>query len=231
MATTYEEQYVWRLPVRIYHWVNAIAITVLFLTGLYIAAPLLSAPVGEADWYHRMAWVRLIHFSTAFIFIANFMFRLYWALFGKDRYARFAGFRPWNPAWWGQPFKDQLASYLFLAKREPNYCGHNPVAALTHFLFVFCGSIFMIFTGLAMYGENNPGGFIDTMFGWVVLLFGSSYGMHTVHHVVAWVFPVYLVLHLYAVARHDIVDRSSVTSSIITGYKHRVEECPELYAD
>ncbi|MBC8403033.1 MAG: Ni/Fe-hydrogenase, b-type cytochrome subunit [Candidatus Marinimicrobia bacterium] len=227
MARLYEEQYVWRLPVRIYHWINAICITILFPTGLYIATPIFSPAVGEAVWYHQMAWIRYIHFGTAFIFLANFLFRLYWALFGKDRYARFAGFQPWKPIWWGQPFKDQLASYLFIKKDEPNYCGHNPVAALTHFLFVFCGSIFMILTGLAMYGENNVGGFTDTMFGWVVLVFGSSHQMHTIHHLVAWLFPVYLIMHLYAVVRHDIVDRSSTTSSIITGYKHRVEECPE----
>ncbi|NOZ04222.1 MAG: Ni/Fe-hydrogenase, b-type cytochrome subunit [FCB group bacterium] len=230
MARIIEEQYVWRLPVRIYHWINALSIAVLFVTGIYMAFPIISPPVGEAVWYHRMAWVRYIHFGTAFIFIANFLFRLYWALFGNDRYGRFGGFKPWLPAWWGQPFKEQLASYLFLKKEEPDYCGHNPVAALTHFLFVFLGSWFMILTGLAMYGENNPGGFLDTMFGWVVLLFGSSLTMHTMHHLVAWVFPVYLILHLYAVVRHDIVNRSSITSSIITGYKNRVEECAE-YAD
>lgn len=228
MERTIEEQYVWRLPVRLYHWLNAICVTILFLTGLYIASPILSPSIGEAVWYHKMAWFRYIHFGTAFIFVANFLFRLYWALFGNDSYGRFGGFRPWRPEWWGQPFKDQLSSYLFIRKDEPRYCGHNPVAALTHFLFVFCGSLFMIFTGLAMYGENNPGGFLDTTFGWVVLILGSSQSMHTIHHLVAWLFPVYLVLHLYAVARHDIVDRSSVTSSIITGYKHGVEECPEL---
>ena len=230
MARLYEEQYVWRLPVRIYHWINAICITILFSTGLYIASPIFSPSIGEAVWFHQMAWIRYIHFGTAFVFLANFMFRLYWALFGNDRYARFAGFQPWKPIWWGQPFKDQLSSYLFIRKDEPNYCGHNPVAALTHFLFVFCGSIFMIMTGLAMYGETNTGGFVDTMFGWVMLVFGSAHAMHTMHHLVAWLFPVYLILHIYAVIRHDIVDRSSTTSSIITGYKHRVEECPE-YAD
>ncbi|MAG21667.1 MAG: Ni/Fe-hydrogenase, b-type cytochrome subunit [Candidatus Marinimicrobia bacterium] len=228
MHKTIEEQYVWRLPVRFYHWLNAICVTLLFITGLYIASPVLSPSIGEAVWYHKMAWFRYVHFGTAFIFAANFMFRLYWSLFGNDPYGRFGGFRPWRPEWWGQPFKDQLASYLFIRKEEPNYCGHNPVAALTHFLFVFCGSLFMVLTGFAMYGENNPGGFLDTTFGWMVLVFGSSQSMHTMHHLVAWVFPVYLVLHLYAVIRHDIVDRSSVTSSIITGYKHRVEECPEL---
>ncbi|MCH7613764.1 MAG: Ni/Fe-hydrogenase, b-type cytochrome subunit [Candidatus Marinimicrobia bacterium] len=224
MAQSLEQQYVWRLPVRVYHWINALCVTSLFITGLYIASPILSPPIGEAVWYHQMAWFRYIHFGTAFVFIANFLFRLYWALFGDDKYGRFAGFKPWSPDWWGQPFKEQLKSYLFIKKEEPNYYGHNPLAALTHFLFVFCGTLFMMFTGLAMYGENNPGGFTDTFFGWVVLIFGSSQSMHTFHHLVAWVFPVYLILHIYAVIRHDIVNRSSVTSSIITGYKHKVEE-------
>jgi len=227
MTQFYEEVYVWRLPVRIYHWINGLCLTFLFATGLYIASPLMGSPSGEAVWYHQMAWIRYIHFGFAFVFIANFLFRLYWALFGSDKYARFGGFKPWLPAWWGIPFKEQLQSYLFIKKGEPNYCGHNPVAALTNFLFVFLGTIFMIFTGLAMYSEGNPGGFLDTWFGWVMLIFGSSFSMHTMHHLVAWVFPVYLVLHLYAVVRHDILERSSVTSSIITGYKTRVEECPE----
>ena len=230
MAQLYEQQYVWRLPVRVYHWINALCMVSLFATGLYIAAPIVSAPIGEAVWYHRMSWVRMVHFGSAFVFIANFLFRLYWALFGHDRYARFGGFKPWQPIWWGQPFKDQLASYLFLKKGEPNYCGHNPVAALTHFLFVFCGSFFMMITGLAMYAENNPTGFLNGVLGWVMPIFGSSMALHTIHHLVAWSFPVYLIIHLYAVVRHDIVTRSSTTSSIITGYKHEVEECPE-YAD
>ncbi len=230
MATLYQEQYVWRLPVRWYHWINALSVTVLFLTGIYIATPLFAPAVGEATWYHQMAWIRYIHFGTAFIFIANFLFRLYWGLFGKDPYARFTGFKPWKPIWWGKPFRDQLASYFFLRKDEPNYCGHNPVAALTYFLFVFCGSLFMIFTGLAMYSESNPDGFLNSVFGWVIPLFGGSMRVHTVHHLVAWAFVVFLILHLYAIVRHDIMDKSSVTSSMITGYKTRVEECPE-YAD
>ncbi len=228
MGQLYEEHYVWRLPVRVYHWINAIAITFLFITGLYIATPVLSAPIGEATWYKSMAWVRYIHFGTAFVFIANFIFRLYWAVNGKDPYGKFVGFKPWSPLWWGQPFKEQMASYLFIKREEPNYCGHNPVAALGYFFFVFCGSFFMIITGLAMYGENNPGGFTDTLFGWIMPIFGSSAQLHLIHHLVAWSFPVFIILHMYAVMRHDIVEHSSVTSSMVTGYKHNVEECPEL---
>jgi Ni/Fe-hydrogenase 1 B-type cytochrome subunit len=225
MGRLIEEIYVWRLPVRFYHWVNAFCTVILLVTGLYIASPVLMPEPGEAVWNHGFVWWRYVHYVVGFIFIAIFLYRMYYALLAKDDpYARFGGFRPWSPEWWGTPFKEQVASYLFLREDEPNYVGHNPVAALAHFIFIFCGSTFMILTGLAMFGENRPGGFVETWFGWLIPLFGGSYNLHFVHHLVAWIFPFYLVIHLYAVFRHDIVDRTSVTSSIITGFKHKVED-------
>ena len=113
-------------------------------------------------------------------------------------------------------------------KEEPNYSGHNPVAALSYFLFVFCGSFFMIITGLAMYSENNPGGFTDTFFGWVMPVFGSTEQLHNIHHLVAWIFPVFFILHFYAILRHDFVDYTSVMSSMVTGYKRNVKESTDL---
>lgn len=228
MVVLQKGHYVWRLPVRLYHWINAYAVTILFITGLYIAWPVLSPHTGEASWYKSMAWFRYLHFVTAFIFIANFLFRIYWALFGNDKYARFGGFKPWLRIWWGKPFKDQMASYLFIKREEPSYSGHNPVAALSYFLLVFCSTIFMIITGLAMYSENNPGGFTDTMFGWVLLIFGSSEVLHNMHHLIAWVFPVFFILHFYAILRHDFVDYTSVMSSMVTGYKRNVKDSPDL---
>ncbi len=231
MENSVKERYVWRLPVRIYHWVNAILVVFLFSTGLYIASPLFVAPQGgEATWYHGMAWIRYIHLSSAYLFIANFMFRMYWALLGNDRYAKFGGyariigFQPWRIKWWGKPFKEQMASYLFLSDKEPHYMGHNPVASMTYFLFVLCGSMIMIITGLALASENNPEGLLAALFGWVIPLVGSSYSLHTIHHLAAWLMPIFFIPHLYAVVRHDVVDRTSVTSSMITGYKVELEE-------
>jgi len=94
MGRIIEEIYVWRLPVRLYHWINALCTVALFVTGLYIAAPLFNPPLGEAVWYKGMSWWRYLHFAFAFIFVANFLFRMYWALFGGDKYGRFGGFRP-----------------------------------------------------------------------------------------------------------------------------------------
>ena len=44
---TYGRKYVWEFPVRLAHWINALALTALFLSGLYMASPIL-APNGEA---------------------------------------------------------------------------------------------------------------------------------------------------------------------------------------
>lgn len=101
MGRIIEEIYVWRLPVRLYHWINALCILLLLVTGFYIAGPVLMPPSGEAVSSHALSWWRMLHFGAAFLFIANFLFRMYWALFGRDRYARFGGFRPWSPRWWG----------------------------------------------------------------------------------------------------------------------------------
>ena len=48
-----EPLYVFELPVRIWHWVHAISIAVLVVTGYLIANPL-SSVEGEASRYHRL---------------------------------------------------------------------------------------------------------------------------------------------------------------------------------
>src|SRR5512146_1267395 len=58
-------KYVWEFPVRLSHWVNAIAIFVLFATGLYIATPILM-PGGEAANHFVMGRMRQFHFIFAF---------------------------------------------------------------------------------------------------------------------------------------------------------------------
>lgn len=47
MGLLRRQVYVWQFPIRFFHWVNAVAITVLFLTGMYIGHPIFVSP-GEA---------------------------------------------------------------------------------------------------------------------------------------------------------------------------------------
>ena len=74
--------YVYEAPVRLWHWVNALCITVLAITGYLIARPLPSLG-GEASEHFMMGYIRFAHFSAAWIFAVAWIGRIYWAIVGK----------------------------------------------------------------------------------------------------------------------------------------------------
>jgi Ni/Fe-hydrogenase 1 B-type cytochrome subunit len=84
MATgVHKEVYVWQLPVRFYHWINALCIVVLSVTGYLIGRPLAITSGAEASFSYWFGTVRFIHFVTAFIFFFNFVYRIYWGFVGN----------------------------------------------------------------------------------------------------------------------------------------------------
>ncbi|MFZ5626893.1 MAG: cytochrome b/b6 domain-containing protein, partial [Bacillota bacterium] len=76
--------YVWEWPVRFYHWLNVFLIITLFLTGLYIGFPKYRPAGTEAYSFFLMGKARYWHGWAAWLFIANFLFRFYWAFVGNE---------------------------------------------------------------------------------------------------------------------------------------------------
>ena len=60
----YRRVYVWELPVRAYHWINAIALVLLCVTGYLIGAPIRAFYAAEAYQQYWFGWVRFIHFAV-----------------------------------------------------------------------------------------------------------------------------------------------------------------------
>ena len=205
----------WELPVRVTHWVNAISICALFATGLYIAYPVLG-PRGDAYNNFFMGRIREIHFISAYIFMFSMLIRLYW-FFAGNRYARSGFPRVWQRDWWRE-LGEQVREYTGV-KRAPVPLGHNALAGASYFLFVWCLGLFQIVTGFALYGETNPGGFWDTTFGWVKPLLGGSYGTHVWHHMAAWGFVIFFILHLYIVLFDVSRFKNGLIGSMIAGFK------------
>src|ERR1700690_3606449 len=73
----YRRVYVWEMPVRAYHWINAIALVLLCVTGYLIGAPIRAFYASEAYQQYWFGWVRFIHFVAAFVYVFNFLARLY----------------------------------------------------------------------------------------------------------------------------------------------------------
>lgn len=211
--------YVYEAPLRLWHWVNALCIVVLALTGYFIGKPLPSMS-GEASDHYLMGYIRFLHFSAAWIFAIGFLGRIYWALVG-NLHARQIFILPiLNPAWWREVVHE-IRWYLFLVKEPNKYIGHNPLAQLAMFLFFTVGSVYMICTGFALYGEGlGQGSWADEMFGWVIVAVGgNSQVVHGLHRLGMWVTLVFVIVHVYAAIREDIMSRQSLISTMVSGWR------------
>ncbi len=210
--------YVYEAPLRIWHWVNALAITVLIITGYLISHPLHSVP-GEASEHFLMNYIRFAHFTAAYIFAIGFLGRIYWAFVGNSHSRQLYSLPFWNPQWWREVFFE-LRWYLFIQPEPKKYIGHNPLAQFAMFFFITLGTPFMIFTGFALYGEGlGQGSWADQLFGWVIPFVGQSQDIHTLHNLGMWAMVIFIMLHVYAALREDVMSRQSMISTMISGHR------------
>ena len=217
--------YVYEAPLRLWHWINALSIVVLAVTGYFIGSPLPTMPgeasggySGEANYL--MGYIRFAHFAAAYIFIIGFLGRIYWAIVGND-HARQIFLPPiFSGEFWGGVIHE-AKWYLFMAKEPRKYTGHNPLAVIFMHVMMVWGTVFMIITGLALYGEGT--GYDSWQYayfsGWVIPLFGQSQDVHTFHHLVMWVIILFVIMHVYVAIREDIMSRQSLVSTMISGWR------------
>jgi len=210
--------YVYQAPLRLWHWLNALAIVVLAVSGWFIASPLPSTP-GEASANFLMGWIRFAHFAAGQLLIVGWLGRIYWAFAGNHHSQQLFMIPFWNKTWWREVLFE-LRWYLFLEKTPKKYVGHNPLAQLMMFFFFTIGMFFMICTGGALYSEGaGADSFWDSLFGWVIPLFGGSQAVHSWHHLGMWVLLCFVIVHVYAAIREDIMSRQSMISTMISGWR------------
>ena len=208
--------YVWELPVRCYHWLNALCILVLTVTGLLIAHPPAIVSASEASFSYWFGVNRFIHFATAYVFFFNFAFRIYWGFVGNQ----YADWRNFLPLRWTQ-FK-QVGAVLRVdvlqATHKPiKAVGHNALAYFTYFA-MFLVFLFQVVSGFAMYASMSKAWF-PQLFRWAVPLFGGDYSLRQWHYMAMWFFILFTIVHVYLVFYHDYVEGRGVMSSMVGGWK------------
>ena len=219
--------YVYEAPVRIWHWLNALAIMVLCVTGYFIGSPPPTMGLGEASDAYLFGYIRFAHFVAAYVLVIGFMMRIYWAIVG-NHHARQLFYLPvWSGRWWKEVWFE-LRWYMFIERQPKKYVGHNPLAQLAMFCFITLGLTFMIITGFALYSEGlGQGSWADQMFGWVIPLFGQSQDVHTWHHLGMWWIGIFMIIHIYVAVREDIMSRQSIVSTMISGHRTFKDDRPD----
>jgi len=211
--------YVWEAPIRITHWVNVISITVLIMTGLYIHYPFVSP--NPVDFPYMMGRVRYVHYLAGIIFTTSVAVRAWWAIVG-NKYSNIRTF--YNP--FNKNDRKYIISYLkyymFLEKKPKHVLTHNPMAQYAY-IGIFLVFLFQIFSGFALWAQNNPDGTLYAMFGFMFNIISNQW-VRYLHFFSIFVITVFLIAHLYAAILVDFRTHAGDISSIFSGWKADIDE-------
>jgi len=208
--------YVWEIPVRLYHWINFLAVFTLAVTGYLIGNPPAIQSATEASYGYWFGTIRFIHFVAAFVFLFNFIFRIYWG-FAGNRYANWRSFIPHSKKNLKE-IVDVFKLVMLQKKGKPLISiGHNSLAGVTY-LLTFLIFLFQIITGLAMYAAASDS-FFPRLFVWIIPLLGGEFSVRNWHHIMMWFFIIFAMIHVYLVFYHDYVEGRGILSSMAGGWK------------
>jgi Ni/Fe-hydrogenase 1 B-type cytochrome subunit len=217
--------YVFNLPIRIWHWLHAISITILIVTGYLIAQPFESLS-GEASDHFLMGNIRFVHFVAAFVFAIGMFVRAYLGLVG-NKYARGIFIVPvWQRAYWRRLWHE-VKFYLLLTRKTGKSVGHNPLALLAMWFFNVIVALFMVCTGFALYSQGTgAGSWADTLSGWVFVLEASSQTVRMWHLMGMWLMLFFVIVHIYMAIRADFASRQNGVSAMIDGWRTFKDDGP-----
>ena len=221
----FKRVYVWELPVRIFQWLNVLALFVLIITGFIIANPPALLSSAEATNLHTFGIVRFIHFTAAYLFFFVMILRVYWAFVG-NRFASWRAFWPFTKKNWNNFGHVMKIDVLLMNEKVEDVTkisiGHNSVATLSY-LIMFVLAIIQVITGFGMYADMSSW-WLPKMFDWVVPFFGGDFMVRNIHHTVMWLFIFFSMVHVYLVFYHDWLEGRGEVSSIFGGYKFVADE-------
>ena len=213
---TYRRVYVWELPVRFYHWLNALCVLVLIVTGYLIGTPFSVSYSAEAYQQYWFGTVRFLHFVTSFVFFFNFLFRIYWGFVGNN-YAKWTNFLPLRASQLKEMVEVMKVDVLQTRLRGAISIGHNALAGFLYFLS-FLAFLFQAMTGFALYSSMSRS-LLARAFAWVTPLMGGDFAVRQWHHAFMWFFILFTVVHVYLVSYHDYIEGRGTTSSMVGGWK------------
>lgn len=216
---------VWELPVRIFHWINVLALTLLILSGFIIANPPALMSRAEPTFVENFGIVRFIHFASAYVFFFNMLLRIYWAFVG-NKYAHWRAFWPFRKEIWSNFWHTLKVDILLQNEREHNLknlsIGHNSVAKLSY-IFMFFVALIMVFTGFGLYADLSSW-WLPKLFAWVPAFLGGEFITRSIHHICMWLFIFFAFVHVYMVFYHDWLEGRGEVSSMFGGYKFVADE-------
>ncbi|GIU00117.1 Ni/Fe-hydrogenase, b-type cytochrome subunit [Sulfurovum sp. TSL6] len=212
---------------RILHWIRALVVTGLIITGFYIADPFLTSD-GSTDKLLYATWTKW-HLIIGFILIASGLLRIYLFFFGKDSEGELRSLKDFFSI---KSWMVQLKSYFFLGElRKKGFYG--PLQFLTYtaiMLLLIVSSI----TGLVLYVHvyhQGLGGWLYDPMRAVEAWMGGLATVRYIHHMAIWGFLIFIPIHIYMVIWSAIRFKHAALDVMFTGYDYHLKKEKENKED
>jgi len=205
---------------RILHWIRALVITGLIITGFYLANPFLS-PEGSTDKLLYGKWA-MWHFTLGFILISSALLRIYLFFFGKDSNGELRSLRDLFSL---KSWIISLKSYFFFG--ELRKIGlYGPLQFLTYFVItvlVITASV----TGLILYVHvyhQGLGSWLYEPMRTIEAWMGGLATVRYVHHITMWGYLIFIPIHIYLVIWSAIRFKHAALDVMFTGYDYHLKK-------
>jgi len=205
-----EKQYCWSVLLRLFHWMFALSIVVLVVTGFYINTPWTNTTIeGSTSWL--MTWMRFTHFVAGYVFSAAIIIRLFLYIFGN------AQERIWDVLPLTKRnlvnFWKTLQLYIYVSDEHDDRLGHNVLAGMTYIITVVA-AVFQIISGFYLFFPE-----VAFLQGWGLAIFGNQQWSRFVHHILMWWFMIFALIHIYLCIWNTAKHPEGIITSIFTGNK------------
>ncbi|MEA2047928.1 MAG: Ni/Fe-hydrogenase, b-type cytochrome subunit [Campylobacterota bacterium] len=208
---------------RILHWIRALVVTGLIITGFYIADPFLS-PEGSTDKLLYAEWTNW-HIILGFILISSGLLRIYLFFFGKDSDGEL---RSLKDVFSIKSWIIQLKSYFFIGElRKKGFYG--PLQFITYFAIMVLVVVASV-TGLILYVHvyhQGVGGLLYDSMRVLEAWMGGLANVRYIHHVTMWGYLIFIPIHIYLVIWSAIRFKHGALDVMFTGYDYHLKKAKE----
>lgn len=194
------------LSTRLWHWISAISLVILFMSGLNISNAHPRLYWGEAGYNPEEAWLEVVRFPgwatipnyyslasardwhlvfsvvLAFGLLAFLILALFNGHLKRDIFVRRA-------EWRLSSIRRDVGEHLRRNFR-PSVGKYNSLQKISYALVLFVMLPLIIFTGMVM----SPG--MEAAWPWMTELFGGRQSARSIHFIVAWALFAFFVVHI-----------------------------------
>jgi Ni/Fe-hydrogenase 1 B-type cytochrome subunit len=212
----------WWLSIRLIHWSVVISVFTLLLTGFYIATPLVNG-AGATGTKFLPGNIRTIHTFFGVLLTFLMIWRAYLGLFAKF-HARWLDLLAWTDL---SNLLTQVKFYLLISdKKSKHDYQYGPMQSLAYSGLIIL-QILIVLTGLILVGANFHAGlslWIGGLLKPIEVAMGGLAGVRLIHHIVAWGFILFVMVHVYMAIWADVIYKEGTISSMISGHVFRKAE-------